>query len=315
MNKPSVHDYISSQLTQLDKLRGCDISGIEAAVSTLGGIRGSILLVGVGKSGIVAQKMCATLNSLSVPSQYLHATEIMHGDLGRVTADDAVIMISRSGNTDEVLKAAYLIQSLGVPSVAIVNGSKGNLTKYTTVSVILPEVTEVDRYNLVPTSSTSMQLVIADAIALAVADDRGFDEDRFGAAHPGGNLGRRLQMTVADVMHDDPILAICGGDEVDTIIRAISRGRVGACVVLEEDQLMGVITDGDLRRMLANPDHMKLKARDICTVSPKSIDPQAKLIDALNLMESHKISQLVVVKGGHYVGMLHIHDCLKAGII
>lgn len=306
-NKYSFDNY----LTRLHVLSDCKVP--KQLVHLLADIKGTIVFIGVGKSGIVSQKLVATLNSLSTPAQYLYASEMMHGDLGRLTSDDAVCIISRSGNSDELVKIAAILSERSIPMGVITNSSKGQIVPLATYAWILPEVEEMDNDGLVPTTSSTAQLIAGDLLCLCIAERRGIGAKHFKNAHPGGNLGRRLAMTVSDIMRKEASCFVDGDADLKAIISAISKGRVGACIVNENDT--GIITDGDLRRIMSVKHYETKRARDIMTHSPKKVRSEAKIEEALQIMEEYKISQLLVIHDDKVVGIVHIHDCIEAGVL
>jgi arabinose-5-phosphate isomerase len=285
-----------------------------AAIDLLGEIEGRIIVTGMGKSGHIAHKMAATLASTGTPAQYVHPAEASHGDLGMITRADAVLAFSNSGETAELSDLVAYAKLLGIPLVAITGGPESTLAVAADARVVIPATTEACPMNLAPTTSTTVMMALGDAIAVALLERRGFSPDHFRILHPGGQLGRRL-MRVADVMHvGEKMPLLPEGSTMDRALiemTAKSFGCVG--IVADDRRLIGIITDGDLRR------HMderlpRRKVTDVMTRAPKTIEPSALAAQALGVMNERKITSLFVVEGGVPVGIIHIHDCLRAGI-
>ena len=279
--------------------------------------RGRVVVSGIGKSAVIAQKIVATFNSTGTPAIYMHAADAIHGDLGMIQPDDTVIVISKSGNSPEIKVLVPFIKNFGNPVIAIC----GNATSYlaTNADIYVNSTVEKEAcpHNLAPTTSTTAQLVMGDALAICLLNLKGFTEKDFARYHPGGALGKRLYLRVADMSDTNEKPSVKPGSSLREIIYEISRKRLGATAVLDDnDNMLGVITDGDLRRMLEkNETPANLKATDILSPNPKSIDGGELATEALALMRRHDITQLVVTKEGKYAGMLHIHDLVREGII
>ena len=277
---------------------------------------GKVIVSGIGKSAIVAQKIVATLNSTGTSAVFLHAADAIHGDLGLVRDEDVIILISKSGETPEIKVLIPLLKARPNVLVAIV----GNANSYLAVQADFVLMTIVDHEacpnNLAPTSSTTAQMVMGDALAIALLHCRGFSPEDFARIHPGGALGKKLYMRVDDVYIRNEVPSVESHDDLRRVIVEISTKRLGATAVMQQGKLIGIITDGDLRRMLMNNisfDH--LKAEDIMTRHPKSISPDEYLANALAIMRQHNITQLPVVDDGQYKGMIHLHDILKEGVV
>ncbi|HMM10484.1 MAG TPA: KpsF/GutQ family sugar-phosphate isomerase [Bacteroidales bacterium] len=277
---------------------------------------GKVIVSGIGKSAIVAQKIVATLNSTGTSAVFLHAADAIHGDLGLVRDEDVIILISKSGETPEIKVLIPLLKARPNVLVAIV----GNANSYLAVQADFVLMTVVDHEacpnNLAPTSSTTAQMVMGDALAIALLHCRGFSPEDFARIHPGGALGKKLYMRVDDVYIRNEVPSVESHDDLRRVIVEISTKRLGATAVMQQGKLIGIITDGDLRRMLMNNisfDH--LKAEDIMTRHPKSISPDEYLANALAIMRQHNITQLPVVDDGQYKGMIHLHDILKEGVV
>ncbi len=277
---------------------------------------GRVIITGIGKSAHIASKIVATLNSTGTPAIFMHAADAIHGDLGIVREDDVVIAISKSGETPEIKVLVPLIKSRGNHLIAIV----GNINSYLALQSdkVLNATVEKEACpnNLVPTSSTTAQLVMGDALAVSLLELRGFSTGDFAKIHPGGTLGKRLYLRVADLFVQNQIPKVNISETMENIIVEISSKRLGATAVLQNRKLVGVITDGDLRRMLEkHSDFKMLKAVDIMTADPKTIQKNQLAVDALGIMKENNITQLPVLDGEKYVGVVHLHDILKEGIL
>lgn len=276
--------------------------------------KGRVIFCGIGKSAHIAKKIVATLNSTGTPSLFLHAAEAIHGDLGIIQPQDIVVMISRSGNTPEMKNVFPYIQAMGCPTVAIV----GNLNSYLAQNchyVIHASVEkEACPHNLAPTASTTVTLAIGDALAVTLMKLRNFSENDFAKFHPGGALGKRLAIKVKDVVFSN-ITFVSPNESFKNALIAITKGKKGCTIVKNENEIIGIITDGDVRRALEKYDDIKnLKACDVMTSSPKHIQANEFAYDALILMENLKISQLLVYEGNQFLGIVHLHDLLNEGI-
>ena len=278
--------------------------------------KGRVIITGIGKSAIIANKIVATLNSTGTPAVFMHAADAIHGDLGLILQDDVVICISKSGNTPEIKVLVPLIKNANNKMIAIT----GNTTSFLGLQAdyILNTYVENEACpnNLAPTTSTTAQLVIGDALAICLVNLRGFSSKDFAKYHPVGALGKRLYMRVSDLssMNEKPQVEL--HTNVKQVIVEISEKMLGVTAVVENNQIVGIITDGDLRRMLSKSDaFIHLTAKDIMSSNPKRIDENAMAVDAKELMETNGISQLLVENEGKYAGVVHIHDLIKEGII
>lgn len=279
--------------------------------------RGRVIVTGIGKSAIIAQKIVATLNSTGTPAIFMHAADAIHGDLGIVLEDDLVICISKSGNTPEIKVLVPIIKHRGNKLIALVANFDSFLAKQSDFVLKAPVEKEACPNNLAPTTSTTAQLVIGDALAVCLLDRKGFSSNDFAKSHPGGALGKKLYMTVSDLCKFNEAPQVLLDTPVNEAIVEISSKRLGATAVVDEGGVLkGVITDGDLRRMLEkNTSIDQLKAKDIMTEAPKTIEKNALAVKAYNLMEDNNITQLIVTKNERYEGMVHLHDILKEGIV
>ena len=278
--------------------------------------KGRVVVTGIGKSAIIANKIVATLNSTGTPSVFMHAADAIHGDLGIITEDDVVICLSKSGETPEIRILVPLLRQQGNKLVALVGNRESYLAKSADHILDASVPKEACPNNLAPTSSTTAQLVLGDALAVALLECRGFTAEDFARLHPGGVLGKQLYLRVADLyIHNDiPMVSIDA--DIRKVILEISAKRLGATAVMDNGKFAGIITDGDLRRMLEkNSDIEGIVARDIMTPNPKVIQAASLVVEALAIMRNHNITQLPVFENGDYVGVIHLHDILKEGIL
>jgi arabinose-5-phosphate isomerase len=290
----------------------------EKTVETIFHSRGRLVVSGVGKSAIIAQKIVATLNSTGTPSIFMHAADAIHGDVGMIRKEDVVMLISKSGESPEIKVLVPLIKSFGNTLVSICGESRSFLAKSCHFFLNTSVAKEACPNNLAPTSSTTAQMVMGDALAVCLMEKRGFNVGDFAKFHPGGNLGKRLYLRVKDLYAYNPKPAVSPSAGLKEIIVEITKNRLGAtAVVSEEGNIMGIITDGDLRRMLETSNNLEdIKAKDILTTKPKTIPPEELAVNALEVLRNNDISQLIVVnKNDQYMGMLHLHDLVKEGIV
>jgi len=278
---------------------------------------GRVVVSGIGKSAIIAQKITATFNSTGTPALYMHAADAIHGDLGMVQPKDVVIVISKSGNSPEIKVLVPLIKNFGNTVIAICGNDTSYLATHADICLNTTVEKEACPHNLAPTTSTTAQMVMGDALAVCLLQQRGFTEKDFARFHPGGALGKRLYLRVADMSNANEVPAVSTESTLKEVIFEISRKRLGATAVLRNDgALAGIITDGDLRRMLEkNDDPRALTAANILTPAPYTIDADEMATTALAMMKTNNISQLVVLRSGQYVGILHLHDLMREGII
>jgi arabinose-5-phosphate isomerase len=278
--------------------------------------KGRVVITGIGKSAIIAQKIVATMNSTGTPSLFLHASEAIHGDLGMVQPDDVVICISKSGNSPEIKVLVPILKNFGNTLIAIT----GNITSFLAKGADYILNTTVDAeacpLNLAPTNSTTAQLVIGDALAVCLMEIRHFKNEDFAKYHPGGALGKKLLLRVKDML-DNANKPMVGPDtSIKKVIFEISEKRLGVTAVIENNKVIGIITDGDIRRMLNDRDNFSdLTAKDIMTKYPKMVQSTDMVVAAFNILEDFSITQLVVVDQDEYKGILHLHDILKEGIL
>ncbi len=277
-----------------------------------------VVVTGIGKSALIAQKIVATFNSTGTPAIFLHAADAIHGDIGMIQKEDVVIFLSKSGDTPEIRVLIPLIKRMGNKMVALVSNPQSTLAREADFVLFLPIVQEAGPNNLAPSASTAAQIAMGDALAFGVLEKRGFSSDDFALLHPGGVLGKQLYLNVADVYKNNGKPQVFTQDSIQQVIVEMTSQRLGATAVLEVDssQLCGIITDGDLRRMLeSQQDFFSLKAENIMSSHPKTIEADILAIKALEVMKQHNITQLLVVDQGKYVGMIHLHDLLKEGLV
>ena len=278
--------------------------------------KGRLVVTGIGKSAIIAQKIVATMNSTGTPSLFLHASEAIHGDLGMVLPDDVVICISKSGNSPEIKVLVPIVKHFGNTLIAIT----GNITSFLAkgADFTLDTTIEIESCpnNLAPTNSTTAQLVMGDALAVCLMELREFNPQDFAKYHPGGALGKKLLLRVGDMLDQSHKPEVAPETNIKKVIFEISEKRLGVTAVIENNKVIGIITDGDIRRMLNNNDTFAhLTAKDIMTKNPKMIQLSDMVTDALNILEDFSITQLVVLENEQYKGVLHLHDILKEGIV
>ncbi|MDI5895544.1 KpsF/GutQ family sugar-phosphate isomerase [Flavobacterium algoritolerans] len=278
--------------------------------------KGRLVVTGIGKSAIIAQKMVATFNSTGTPSLFLHASEAIHGDLGMIQNDDSIICISKSGNSPEIKVLVPLLKRFGNTLIAITGNTASFLAKGSDFVLNTTVDAEACPNNLAPTNSTTAQLVMGDALAICLMEMRDFKPEDFAVYHPGGALGKKLLLRVKDMLEHTLKPMVSPDASIKKVIFEISEKRLGVTAVVDEDKVIGIITDGDIRRMLNDRDSfIDLTAKDIMTKNPKLIPSTAMVVDALNILEDFSITQLVVVDNGEYKGVLHLHDILKEGIL
>jgi arabinose-5-phosphate isomerase len=292
-----------------------DASFVEA-IELLNNCKGRLVFSGIGKSALIAQKIVATLNSTGTPSLFMHAADAIHGDLGTVQKDDIVLIISKSGESPEIKALVPYIKNFGNKLIGIVGNTSSYLAAASDHILNTTVSAEACPNNLAPTSSTTAQLVMGDVIAVCLMQLKGFTSDDFGKYHPGGNLGKRLFLKVADLTSTDLKPTVEPHTPLKNVILEITKNRLGVAVVINNGQIAGVITDGDLRRMLEKTVNIEnITAAEIMSHSPQVIDYQTLAAEAIDKMKQHEISHLIVTKDGHYYGILHIHELIKEGLI
>lgn len=286
------------------------------SVEVIHNSKGKVVITGVGKSANIANKIVATLNSTGTPALFMHATDAIHGDLGNMLEEDVVICISKSGNTAEIKSLIPLIKNMGNTIIAMVGSMESFLAEQSDFILNTSVEREACPNNLAPTSSTTAQLVMGDALAVCLLECNNFSSENFARFHPGGTLGKRLLLKVSDIYIHNEAPVVNPAANIQSVIIEISEKRLGATAVIDDGKLIGIVTDGDLRRMLEKgSDINALKAKDIMSCNPKTIEANELAAKALEYMEENNITQLLVVEGSEYRGMIHLHDILKEGII
>ena len=295
-------DYIDDDFTQ--------------AVDYILHSKGRVVITGIGKSAIIANKIVATMNSTGTPAIFMHAADAIHGDLGIIQQEDVVICISKSGNTPEIKVLVPLLKR-GNNKLIAITSNKGSVLAQQADWVLYAHVEkEACPNNLAPTTSTTAQLVLGDALAVCLLEMKHFGSSDFAKYHPGGALGKRLYLKVSDIVVHNQKPEVSPDTDMKKVIVEISAKMLGVAAVIDQGNIVGVVTDGDIRRMLSKTDTIKgLTAKDIMSVRPKTIDFDSLAIDALNLMEKNKITQLLVTQDGKYAGIIHLHNLIQEGLL
>ena len=304
---------LGAEASALHTLAGKLDGNFSAAVERLKNINGRVIVSGIGKSGHIARKIAATLASTGTPAQFVHASEASHGDLGMIIAADAVLALSNSGETHELADLIAYTRRFAIPLIAITSGQESELARHADVALLLPKLPEACPLELAPMTSTTMMLGLGDALAAALMTARGFTANDYSHFHPGGKLGRKL-LKVSDLMHDAKDLPLCAPETnmKDVLVLMSSKG-FGCVGIVTHKKLSGIITDGDLRRHMSDQ-LPTMRADAIMTASPRTITPDQLAAEALAQMNACNITTLFVVKDGSPVGILHIHDLLRAGV-
>lgn len=290
----------------------------EKAILAIHQSSGRVVVTGIGKSAIVGQKIVATFNSTGTPSLFMHAADALHGDMGMIQENDVVLIISKSGESPEIKALPPFIKKFGNTLIAMVGSMQSTLAREAGIVLNTTVSKEACPHNLAPTSSTTAQMVMGDAMAVCLMELNGFTGNDFARYHPGGNLGKRLYLKVDDIYTQNEKPKITPEDTLKDVIMVISRGRLGAAVVTDENnKLLGIITDGDIRRLLGKTDDIsKITAQDILTLHPKNIQAGTLAMNALEIMKEADISQLVITGSDNdYLGIIHIHDLVREGLL
>ena len=307
---------IESESNSIAKLADLLTDDFTKTVEIIYNSKGRLVVTGIGKSAIIAQKMVATMNSTGTPSLFLHASEAIHGDLGMVQPNDVVICISKSGNSPEIKVLVPILKQFGNSLIAITGNTTSFLAKGADFILDTTVDSESCPNNLAPTNSTTAQLVMGDALAVCLMELRDFKATDFAKYHPGGALGKKLLLRVGDMLDQSHKPEVAPDTNIKKVIFEISEKRLGVTAVIENNKVIGIITDGDIRRMLNNNDTFgHLTAKDIMTKNPKTIQLTSMVTDALNILEDFSITQLIVTEQEKYKGVLHLHDILKEGIV
>ncbi|WP_179018636.1 KpsF/GutQ family sugar-phosphate isomerase [Winogradskyella forsetii] len=300
----------------IDNLADLLTNDFADAVELIYKSKGRVIITGVGKSAIIANKIVATLNSTGTPAVFMHAADAIHGDLGLILQDDVVICISKSGNTPEIKVLVPLIKHANNKMIAITGNAESFLGQQSDFILNAYVAEEACPNNLAPTTSTTAQLVMGDALAICLLDLRGFSSKDFAKYHPGGALGKRLYLRVNDLSSQNQKPQVGLEASLKEVIVEITEKMLGVTAVVENEKIVGIITDGDLRRMLSKSDDLSgLRAKDIMSNNPRRISEDAMAVDAKELMEEFGISQLLVEHDGKFSGVVHLHDLIKEGII
>ncbi|MEO6915797.1 MAG: KpsF/GutQ family sugar-phosphate isomerase [Chitinophagaceae bacterium] len=321
MNDTGVRDSAKRTI----KLEAASISALEdrvnedflKSVEAVFSCTGRLVISGIGKSAIIAQKIVATLNSTGTPALFLHAADAIHGDIGMVQENDIVMITSKSGNSPEIKVLVPLIRNFGNLIIGMVGNNESYLAKNADLVIDTTVTREACPNNLAPTSSTTAQLVMGDALAVCLIEKHGFTSEDFAKFHPGGMLGKKLYLRVHDLHTQNERPAVLENQNLKEVIVEMTKKMLGVTAVVNaENILLGIITDGDLRRMLEKSSEVeKVSAKDIMSVNPKTIGPDELAVDALDRMRSFGITQLVVTNGNKYIGIVHLHDLLREGLI
>ena len=321
MNTQSI---IASALRTIE-LEARSVSGLTAfinedfvqAVENIAAAKGRVVISGIGKSAVVAQKIVATLNSTGTPALFMHAADAIHGDLGMIQQNDVVMLISKSGDSPEIKVLVSLIKNFGNTIIGMVGNTNSYLALQSNIVLNTTVEQEACPNNLAPTTSTTAQMVMGDALAVCLMELKGFNSDDFAKFHPGGMLGKKLYLRVSDLSSQNEKPAVFANATLKEVIVEMTKKRLGTAVVVNNEQaVLGIITDGDLRRMLESTnDFTGLTAKDIMSKTPKTITADALATEALDVLRSNNISQLVVIENEIYAGVIHLHDLIREGII
>lgn len=315
--KQQALDTIALEASSVDQLKQYINDDFLAVVELIHNSKGRVVTTGIGKSAVIAQKMVATFNSTGTPALFMHAADAIHGDLGMILPDDVVIIISKSGSSPEIKVLIPFIKNFGNKVIALCGNEQSYLA--TNADYLLNTTVEKEACpnNLAPTTSTTAQMVMGDALAVCLLSLKGFSAEDFARFHPGGALGKRLYLRVADMSAQNEQPSVNSDASVKEVILEITNKRLGATAVTDADNnLIGVITDGDLRRMLEkHNDTSALTAKDIMNTTPKAIEEQELAVGALEMIREYNITQLVVTKEGKYAGFVHLHDLVREGLL
>ena len=305
------------EIEALQKLQEHIDENFADVVQLIAQSKGRLIVTGIGKSANVAGKIVATLNSTGTPAVFMHASDAIHGDLGIIQKEDIVLILSKSGNTPEIKVLIPLIKNFGNKMIGLTANDQSYLAQNADYLLYTPMEKEACPNNLAPTTSTTLQMAMGDALAVALLENKGFNERDFAKYHPGGTLGKKLYLRVRDLISNNEKPLSRSDDPVKDVILEITKKRLGATTIVDKNDITGIITDGDIRRMLQQKtDLSAIKAADIMSPNPKKITNDALAVDALKIMKTHNINQLIVVdQQGNYQGMIHLHDLLKEGII
>lgn len=315
--KKIAQDVLLNESRAIENLTQYIDKQFEACVQEIYSAKGRVVVTGIGKSAIIANKIVATLNSTGTPSLFMHAADAIHGDLGMIQKDDIVICISKSGNTPEIKVLVPLLKRRGSKLVALVSNTNSYLAQQADFVLNATIAEEACPHNLAPTTSTTVHLAMGDALAVCLLELRNFTSSDFAEYHPGGSLGKQLYLRVSDIYTHNQLPMVGPDTPIKEVILEISSKRLGCTSVVDGNKnLLGIITDGDLRRMLQKDINLeKLKASDIMSTSPRKVEKDELAVKALHIMQENSITQLAVVDGQKIAGFVHLHDLLKEGIV
>ena len=314
LNKIS-KDVLDNYTRSVSYVEECIDENFEVIIDYMSKINGRVIITGIGKSAIIGMKISATLNSTGTPSIFLHGSDALHGDIGVATKNDVMICLSKSGSNTETVDLVKQIKKLGIKLIGITSDKNSFLAKNADYSIVNKIEREACPNNLAPTTSTSMQLLIGDLIAICLMSIKEFKSEDFALYHPSGSLGKKLTLKVSDILNYNSSPKVDINLSIKDAINEISSKMYGATAVLDKNIVVGIITDGDIRRVLnQNKNPMNLKVNEIMVKNPKFVSGDMLGSEALNLMNKIKITQLLVIDDGHYKGMIHMHELLKAGL-
>lgn len=315
--KKIAQDVLLNESRALQNLATFINNDFESCVQEIYTAKGRVVITGIGKSAIIANKIVATLNSTGTPALFMHAADAIHGDLGMIQRDDIVLCISKSGNTPEIKVLVPLLKRRGSKLVALVSNTNSYLAEQADFVLNATIAEEACPHNLTPTTSTTAHMALGDALAVCLLELRNFTSRDFAEYHPGGSLGKQLYLKVSDIYARNALPMVSPDSPIRDVIIEISTKRLGCTSVVDGNKnLLGIVTDGDLRRMLEKDIHLeKLRAADIMTTHPKHIDKDEFAVKALHIMQENSITQLVVMDGSQIAGFIHLHDLLKEGIV
>jgi len=308
---------IKLETDSINKLADFIDADFVKAVEQIAKSKGRLIVSGIGKSAIIAQKIVSTFNSTGTPAMFMHAADAIHGDLGMIQPEDIIIIISKSGDSPEIKVLVTLIKSFGNCLIGMVGNTSSYLAGNSHIILNTTVYKEACPNNLAPTTSTTAQIVMGDALAICLMELKGFKTADFAKVHPGGMLGKKLYLRVNDLSSQNEKPAVLGDASINEVIIEMTKKRLGTTVVIKTDNTVtGIITDGDLRRMLVKTvDFTHLQAKDIMSANPKTIGTNVLVVDALEIMKTKNISQLVVIENNIYAGIIHLHDLIREGII
>ena len=314
LNKIS-KDVLDNYTSSVSHVEDCIDENFEVIIDYISKIKGRVIITGIGKSAIIGMKISATLNSTGTPSIFLHGSDALHGDIGVATKNDVMICLSKSGSNTETVDLVKQIKKLGIKLIGITSDKDSFLANNADYSIVNKIEREACPNNLAPTTSTSMQLLIGDLIAICLMSIKEFKSEDFALYHPSGSLGKKLTLKVSDILNFNSSPKVEITSSIKDAINEISSKMYGATAVLDKNIVVGIITDGDIRRVLnQNKNPMNLKVNEIMVKNPKFVSGDMLGSEALNLMNKSKITQLLVIDNGHYKGMIHMHELLKAGL-